>query len=271
MKLDIPSELFDGSIATGISGDGIVLYFALKTNLIFSKSLIVQAGRNSSFLLSDMSKEEMSIKSGLSILSIDRNLNELCKRNWIKKIPLHKIDCYCLGEIKDDKDIWFLDLIIENKEVPKTETLKEKILRLAQENKEKRLTDSVLKVVPFVVKDTKEKCSDLILQFADRYKRKYSEKYPTVWGKDNVCIKRCLEWSDYKTVSETINFVFDNWDVLTSKTFLKGRPTIGMISSSEIWTQLQEFRKNKITGKNTDVTKDRADTIKIDEASDVGW
>jgi len=276
MNLLIPLELFTGSELAHIPKDEVIVYLVMRADCLVTDSILAKAAKESNYVVSLLEVHTIAQNIGSGETTVFRLIEDLIRRGWVKKIDLSSNKrCYCLGGIENNQIKWFLDEILQVKKenlVVKRASLTDQILEKAKLDRDEKMRRGT------VVLDTRRKDQtpkDLILYFSGKYSSKYREKLPVSWEKDIVLMKRIIDHAgnSYDEVRKTIDYVFDEWDNLISKTFLKGRPTVAMLSANAIWVHIRSCMVEGIkTGKSDAYkTSDRYKPDSFKDEKTVGW
>lgn len=303
--MEIPYSLFSSSQISSWSKDSFCLYLFLRAEIAHGDSPSTKIGKTNAQLVSGIPLDTCAERLGLSRFTIDRLIDEMTKRGWIKRLDN---ECFLLGEIKDHEGIWFLD---EQVKVKSTESDKsDTIESVNSDSTSTRPSDLIMakiaedrakiikKRINGLTNETKDKLvgtvfnrhttneirpKDLLLHFAALYKKKFDRVCPMIaeGPSDNqyqmtyTYINRALKWSkNPREVWDCIDFIFENWDELKIALALDGLPTYNLLGSSKIWPRITLFRTEGIPKPKYNAKKDASSVTHRFDKSDtnsLGW
>ena len=119
-----------------------------------------------------------------------------------------------------------------------------------QQDEDRSLTEAMAepKPQPRLPKDVHRwKTTHFEKYFADRYKKLAGNAMPVQFAKDRTVIKRMMERiADIEEIKDVIDYVFDNWEVVSQKKDLTdGYPTINLVFSRWFGTFQSMMHKGK--------------------------
>jgi hypothetical protein len=280
-----PEAFFGSREFAQASKDAVCVYMMLRRDIGISSSEFIKRSKVAGVLASGVDAERLSDWVGLPKVTVERVLDELVKRRWLKKIPAG----VSLGTVRDLEPEWFLDSILESTSVDELglpDALKsvEKLRRKVEEDRKKITTlregtkAKVTAKLGFAKDAVRPK--DILRKYMSLYSEKFGVEAPLVESgvRDNkfavsyVYIGRALKWSaSPDEVLEVLKFVFDNWDDIRSSLGIDGRPTLNMFGSSKLYPRFTSFLTQGIPKRRSKYDRSAITDRYDGDGKDVGW
>lgn len=261
-----------------ISNDAIVVYLILRADISTRETIVSKSYRKShGLLVSGLDMQTVAQRAGLSDMTVNRVMNELYSKEWVRKLKFSKessvyqlgyIDGFEGGAAELREVVWFSVRVVEKPKVLEKSTLTSTAVRrrLAESRKRvsaERAAKTTLtpeRKYRMSVEAGIAKPKKYHARLLDRYKEYYENKFGhrlNLAGLEDTSARKAYEktyrqlkyligWcgDNWVEAAEYLEWCTDNWKEVKKNMRMVGEFKISSVSSKKVFTIISRWREH---------------------------